>query len=442
MHQGLARRAAAHVRRIPILLLLPVVGFGVWVTVDPPYPNVTPIRSDGLFYYSWTDAILDGDFDFCQWMPKEIVAITSLDPHHPNRCLNYPPGLAVLRFPVMAPIALLSGHGNRRTLVVSNANEQADLWLGIATLVLAAWLMWATLRRLDVGTWTAQVTVLCLVFGTGLFDYATFDSSFTHDTSAALFAALIFTGVGAMRRGGSPNPWLVFGLALFIAWIRLPNILPLSILVAAWAIWKTRQLARAERLRSAARLALPAACGVACVLVIQLLYVHWASGVWTVNSYSRGETLVLGRLEEWNVLFSYNHGLFLWYPVLGLMLVVAIWQRKSRNWGWIALASVAALTVVYGSWRSWFLGGGMGQRGFIDIVPIISVAGGVGLSQIRVRGRVLALTLAAVLSWATVELMWGYWNFVLPEDNDKATQYWEQVVGAHALLNDSPAVPG
>ena len=322
------------VRRAPLLLLVVIVVAGSWVTIDPPYESFTPIRSDGLGYYSWTDALLDGNFDFCQWSQLQTVtALSGQSSARRTRCLNqYSPAMALLRLPVTGPVALISGHGSAERLVVSDASEQADQWLGVATLLAAAWLMWATLRRLKVGTWTAQLTVLCLVFGTGLFHYATFDSSFTHDTSAALFAALTFVGAGAMRDRRSPNAWLVAVLALFISWVRQPNILPLMILVAAWCAWRTAGLKGGARTRAALLEALPALAGVAGALLFQLLYVHWATDEWSFNSYGQNG-LSLSRLQEWNVLFSYNHGLFLWYPVLALMLVVALWHRASRNWG-------------------------------------------------------------------------------------------------------------
>ncbi len=123
------------------------------------------------------------------------------------------------------------------------------------------------------------------VFGTGLFHYATYDSSFTHESSAALFAAIIFVGVGAMRRRAPPNPWLVFGLALFIVWIREPDALPMLLLVAGWIFWKTRGLVGTERLRDAARLALPALGAIVFVVIFQLLYVRWATHTWSLDDY-------------------------------------------------------------------------------------------------------------------------------------------------------------
>ena len=171
------------------------------------------------------------------------------------------------------------------------------------------------------------------------------------------------------------------------------------------------------------------------VVIFQLLYVRWATHIWSLDDYGSA-TFKLSQGDELNVLFSYNHGLFLWYPVLVPMLAVALWQRKSRNWGWIALASVALVTIVYGSWNPWFLAGAMGARGFVDIVPIISVAGGLGLAQLRPNRRVLVFAPAVVLSWVTVEPTAGYWTGVLPFDNNTAAQFW---AAGRGLARDAAA---
>ncbi len=71
-------------------------------------------------------------------------------------------------------------------------------------------------------------------------------------------------------------------------------------------------------------------------------------------------------------------------------------------------------------------GWGDGRARLVDIVPIISVAGGLGLAQLRPNMRVLVFASAVVLSWVTVELMAGYWTGVLLFDNNTATQFWHR----------------
>jgi hypothetical protein len=132
--------------------LLPIAIAAVAVTVSPPYDNSPPIRSDGLGYYAWTQAIVEGNFNFCQWPSLVTVqALSAHNPRHPGRCQNkYPPGLALLRFPIMGPLAATQDASAQPDLPVSDAEERASLWLGAFALLTTSVLVLATLRKLAV----------------------------------------------------------------------------------------------------------------------------------------------------------------------------------------------------------------------------------------------------------------------------------------------------
>jgi hypothetical protein len=416
--------------------LIPIVGFVVWATVATPYDNSPPIRSDGLGYFAWTEAIIEGNFDFCQWPSLETVdAISVHDPIDPARCENkYTPGLALLRFPVEGPLAAMQSQGKGTDLIVGDAEEKASLWLGALALVITSLLVLATLRALGVYPLVANVVTLAGCFGTGLFHYATYDSSFTHVYSAALVAGLVFLAISARARGRPPNPVLLFLLALFIALVREPDIPVLLALLVAWLIWQVKPLPAPERLRAGALGALPILAALAAVAIFQLLYNRWSSGAWTLSSYGQ-EPFTIGAFHEPGVLLSYDRGLFVWYPVLGVMLGVALWRRPSRQWGIVGAVLVAVLTALYGSWHSWDLGGGFGHRGFVDVVPFLIVAGGVGLSTLGKFSRTVMIGAIAICALATVELMAGYWDGSIPIANTTMHQYWQHVTGADSLLN-------
>jgi len=379
--------------------LIPIVGFAVWATIATPYNNGPPIRSDGLGYFAWTEAIVEWNFDFCQWPSLETVdAISAHDPIDPTRCENkYPAGLALLRFPVLGPLAALQSQGSRRDLVVGNAEERASLWLGALALVIMSLLLLATLRRLGARPVIANAVVLAGCFGTGLFHYATYDSSFTHVYSAALVAGLLFLAVSAEDRGRPPNPILLFLLAFFIAFIREPDIPVVLALLVLWLIWHVGQLPAPQRLLAGVRAVLPVLVALAAVAIFQLLYNKWSSGAWTLSSYGQ-EQFTVGAFHEPDVLLSYQRGLFVWYPALAVMLGVALWRRPSRHWGIIAAVLVAVLTAIYGSWHSWDLGGGFGHRGFVDVVPCLIVAGGVGISTLGTYSRAVVIGTLVVCS--------------------------------------------
>jgi hypothetical protein len=389
-----------------------------------------------LGYFAWTEAIVEGNFNFCQWPSLSIVqALTVHDPIDPARCENkYTPGLALLRFPVEGPLAALQSQGNGKDLVVGDAEEKASLWLGAIALVITSLLILATLRRLGCPPLVANAVTLAGCFGTGLFHFATYDSSFSHVYSAALFAGLVFVAVSAKARGGPPNPCLLFLLAFFIALIREPDIPVLLALLVAWLIWQVWPLPASHRRKAAAQAAVPVVAAIAAVAIFQILYSRWATGSWTLSSYGQ-EQFTVGAFHERQVLFSYDRGLFDWYPVLAVMLGVALWRRPSRRWGIVATVLVAILTAIYGSWNPWDLGGGFGLRGFVDVVPFLVVAGGLGISTLGPRWRTVAIGALAICTLATVELMAGYWDGSIPFADTTAHQYWQHVSGADSLLN-------
>jgi hypothetical protein len=417
-----------------------VLGVCVWVTVDPPYDNTPPIRSDGLGYYAWTEALLRGNLDFCQWHTEldSVAAISAQNPQHPQRCENkYPPGLALLRLPVMGPVSLLTNNSPAADLYVSPAEERANQILSVLALLVTLACIHLTLTRLAVGACIADLAVLATCWGTGLFHYATYDSSFTHIDSAALFAGLLLLGVSCAQRGRAPHPAPLFGLIFFIALIRSPDIPVLLVLLCAWLIWRVRGSGVAPW-RSLRSVPVTTVAAIATAEAIQLIYTHWSSGRWTLSSYGP-EPFSLSQGKELEVLTSYDHGLLIWYPVVGVMLILALWRRQARGWGLVALVSVAVLTVIYGSWNPWYLGGAFGMRGFVDIVPVISVAGALGAASLSPRGRGVALLATTLCVLLTVELLAGYWGGTLPDgaarNRDSARVFWQQVVGDHSFFS-------
>ena len=305
-----------------------------------------------------------------------------------------------------------------------------SLWLGVVALLATMLLLYSTLRRLGVSRLLADGILVLTCFGTGLFHYATFDSSFTHIYSAALFAALTFVGVNASQDGRSPRRLVVFGLSLFIALIREPDIPSLLVLAGAFTLWRTRSAAPGKRLAVGAGLIGPVIAAIVIVGAFQLFYDHWSTGTWTLSSYGQA-AFSLGQLKEAAVLFSPNHGLFLWYPVVVVLLIAGLVPRRARTWGLVAMTMVASLTVIYGSWEGgWSLGGAFGLRGFVDIVPVIAFAGGLGLSSLPTRSRRSLLGIAAACTLVTLQLMIGYWKGELAYDHTTGQQYVHQVTAS------------
>jgi hypothetical protein len=232
---------------VPILLVQP------WRT----YLDQGPIRSDGLGYFAWTRAALDGELGFCRYPSVEQAAAvkiprpTATDPTR-IRCANkYPPGLAILQFPVMAA---LSSRPND-TVAVTGAQHDASLWLGGLALIGVCIAMTAVARRFGATGWGVQVAVLGFVFGAGLFSFATYSASFTHIHSALMVSLLVWAGVRTRQEGIHLGTMILVGLcAFFIVSMRNIDLAIIVVLVAAYVPWfyATSEGTAVDRLRRTA----------------------------------------------------------------------------------------------------------------------------------------------------------------------------------------------
>lgn len=415
-----------------VLLLYLVIG--TWVTVSPPYDNTPAIRSDGLGYHAWTRAILDGHISFCGY--DELLDVQAISPRQPSTggCANkYPPGLALLRFPVMAPFTAVN-HGALRSPAEDRANQICSLAAG--AVALGATLLAA--RRLGVGRGLASAGTLAMAFGTGLFHYATYDSSFTHVYSAALVALLMLFGVVHLARADGPVVPLprrrfAAGTFLFVATgflvgVRLPSLLVLAAMIGIAAVRLTKSPTR----RSWTRLAV---CSIgpamAVVVISQFAYNRLLLGRWTFSSYA-GEHFDVGQLKELPVLGGFRKGLVTWYPIVLVAFAATVATRWWKGMGTL-IAFTVPLVVLYGSWHSWNLAGGFGHRGFVEVAPIYGLVLACSLQRASAAVRAITLTAGAAATVMTLSLMSAYWGGRAGFGGTTRAQWVEFTVGRGSL---------
>jgi hypothetical protein len=443
-HRGrsgfLWRSATFAVRYIAVIVFLAVA---VKVTVDPPYRNSPAIRSDGLGYQVWTEALLQGNLSFC---PYKEVASFAISPQEPttHRCANkYPPGLAILRFPLMAPFTAIAKGGitSRASLTSPAQNDVDEAYSLLAGGVVVAAIVIGS-RRLGVKTWIANLSALAIGFGTGVFHYTTYDSSFTMIYSAALVALLMLFGISRfMVRAGRPTTRVstiadmlfLFLVAAFLVDIRLPSFLVLAVLVIAAGVllWSTGP----DQFRRWG-LTMSGSIGPALLLVVisQFVYNKYTLGRWTFNSY-QSEHFILTQWKEFPVLAGFKKGFLTWYPVAAVTFLAAAIAKQ-----WRALLLLVGLTIplviLYGSWHSWFLAGGFGHRGFVEIMPVFGVVLAYSIEKLRVAGRVLIISLTGVGTAMCLGLMVAYWQGAISYYSLTQTQWYRYALGTKSFGDD------
>jgi hypothetical protein len=406
--------------------LVIVVAAVAYVTAFQPYDNGPPIRSDGEGYHIWTRALLEGDLSFRKY--KTVPGIYLADPNRDVYQNKYPPGVALIRLPVMAFLV------DRRpgAPLISPAEHWANLVLSGLALAVVCFLCLRTAWLLSLPPWPTHVALLTLIFGTGLFHYGTYDACFSHIYSAMGTALLIWLGVRTVVHRRAYLPALATGVACFLfLLIRNTNVILLAALAAAYFHARRRQGVFAPR--SALRDLAVMGSGSAAAVAMQLGYNAFAHGALVFSSYG-SESFAWDRPMQFAVLLSYNRGLFTYYPIVALVLACA-WAVGRTRWAafWFSLAMFAYVTL-YGFWSGWDLGGGFGHRGFVELMPSGIVLFAAALSAQSQRQRIAISGCALVCTLATLQFMWAYWHGSLSYYGATYEVYWDLVCGRKSFL--------
>jgi hypothetical protein len=373
------------------------------------------------------------DLGFCKYWQQllPVQAIVRIDRMR-MVCMNrYPFGLALLRFPVMGLLVDTSSTSGQ----ISRSEHIASVILSSLALVAICVLAIATCRLLQASRFYSQLGVLAFVFGTGLFHYATFDGSFTHIYSALLVAVLVYLAVRAWKLE-RPLPMVTTALASFIlVAIRNTNLALVGLILTAYFL-RYRFVQRASWRRFGAlvlREGAPVAIGSATALGLQVAYNSWASGNLTFSSYGWAK-FDFAKPMQVSIIASYERGLFTYYPVLGLALLIGLVVRRTRiGTAWFSLMLVCYV-VIYGFWTIWYLGQGMGHRGFVELMPLGIPIFAVAATELSVRLRRMVV-LATILCIAiTVQITIGYWRNRFPREHARGADYWSQTVGEHSVI--------
>jgi hypothetical protein len=394
----------------------------------------TPIRSDGFSYYVYLPSWFifhDGTLaavarDCCGGEFPAYTAIIRWP--GTRRWVNaHPIGVAVMQTPFFAVAHGLTKWTNLSpdgfTLYYQHAAGLSGLVWAVAGLVL--------LRRLLLRHFSDRITAATLItilFGTNLYHYATFDSSYSHTYSFFLFAAFLYLTELWHRTHDMTRAVLLGITAGLIVLTRHTNVLFLVCLPVFGVIGTTSLAVRMRELRENWRLLAVMVSVAAAVVAPQLMIYYRATGRPIVSSYgSLGFNFDAPNV--FGVLFSVQKGLFFWSPVLLLALLGLAYLCRSRHPARAFVAGPVLFLIVntylIASWWDWQFGGSFGHRGFTDALPVfaIGLAGFYTWSARRTLATVAAAATAGCAVTLSVFQMFQYWNRVLPFSDTTWDQY-------------------
>lgn len=390
-----------------------------------------PIRSDGFSYYVYLPAWLifhDPSLravsrDCCGGEFPQYTAIIRWP--RTRRWVNaHPIGVAILQAPFFIAAHLLTRWTNLSPDGFSFYYQHGAGLSGLFWMVAGLAVLRLLLRR----QFTESVTAAALgalLFGTNLFHYGTYDSSYSHVYSFFLLSTFMLL-TERWHRSPTRKFSLLLGIvAGLIVLTRHTNaillvVFPLYVIGAA----PTMSLGL-RRLREQWR-EVASVCAAAAVLIApQLAMYYQATGQVLVNSYgSLGFNFLEPRI--YGVLFSVQKGLFFWSPLLLLGVAGLVTsQGMTRVFALPAVVILAVNTYLIASWWDWQFGASYGHRGFVDSLPLFALGVATIFERVASAPRmrlVLATIVSAAVSLSAFQML-QYWNGVMPMSDTTWQQY-------------------
>ncbi len=350
--------------------------------------------ADGREYFAQVRSlVIDGDLDFA----NENQLFRSAQPQ------TFPFGSAVLWVPFFVAAHLWLGVLNLAGASFARngfANPyQMAVGLGTLTYGFAGLVLAYRIARDYFSGRIAAIATIFVTAGSFLVWYLTIESSYSHGTS--LFGTTLFLFVWCRTRTRrSTRQWLWLGLAGgLMTMVRWQNavflVFPLvDGLERAW------DAARSDaRRRAWAASGQDAAVFVAAFLVTvspQLLFWKVVNGGWlALPAGQTGQQWWTDSLAV-DVLFSSNHGLFSWHPVIYIaVLGIPLFLARDLRFGSLLTFVFVAQIYINGAVAMWWGGHGFGARRFASCAVLFILALAALLSW--AQRRPLAVAIAALL---------------------------------------------
>ena len=386
------------------------------------------IDADGKGYYAYLPALFihdDLSFGFVEayeekyYEPSHYVHFTHkagegvVNKYFIGTSVLMSPFFALAHWAAQANGAPADGYSWPYQMSVSLA---ALFWL-----FFGAWLWMRFLAARGCSAVVQSLSLVALLFGTGLFYYGLDKPSASHVYSASMVCAALFLTQRVFDNKGVKPLVLLGAVVGLIALIRPTNLLVVMALpfVASDVDTLRRHLPHKANLLDwgLAVLAFGAVCAMQPIM-------YWVqTGFPWVWSYGE-EGFDFAQPEIFNVLWSYRKGLFVYTPMALLGLAGVLWRFRSNAFQAGVVSAFFVLTTwVISSWWCWYYGGSFGMRPYLEYMPILLM----GVGWLWEHGRrglkwVLALVVT-VLVYVNVVQSYQFHQNIMPWDGMTKESY-------------------
>lgn len=394
----------AYLKRAPsvaVIVLLIVSTFVVNLNLSKWSKN-NVIEWDVVSYYSYLPATFikkDLSLQFFDADKDNYISkhqFTPLTAPNGGHVIKTTMGMSVMYLPFFATAHLFANAFGYETDGFSAPYQCMLQFSGLVYLVIGL----IFLRRILLLYFSEKVTaitLLCVVFGSNLFYYASVHGAMSHAHSFCLASIYIWYSIQWLERPTFRTSLvigLVFGLLVLIRPVNLLFVVFLLFFkVGSPEVFKQRLI---FFWKNKGLVIVMKALVILCVLP-QLLYWKWITGHYFFNSYI-GERFYWMHPHLLEGLFGFRKGWLLYSPIMICSVIgMVMLFRYRREFAWPVLILFCIYIYVIFSWWCWWYGGAYGLRAMIDIYPFLSIPFAVFVNRITTNRIIISVLIVLVL---------------------------------------------
>lgn len=331
------------------------------------YNYHSELFADKAGYNVYLPSLFIYDFDATKF-PKQTDIKTgsgfTLDSASGKVITKYPYGVALLESPFW-----LIAHALSETKDGYSSYYQKSIdFAGSFYLTLGLLFLCITINRYRSMSISIMLSAL-IALSTGIFYYGIFETGMSHIYSFCCFAIILYLSLNQEK---TTTHFLLLGAAsaLYVVIRPLNSLFLIPILLFILMSEKISlrdALIKLLTLKTTLYLLLI----VSVIIAPQLLYYHYAFGSFIADSYQNEPFFFPSLTRITELLFSPHNGLFIYYPILLMMLLYIIFHKNKYNK--LSLFLMVSYVLIYASWWSLSLGCSFGHRAINDIALVFFI---------------------------------------------------------------------
>lgn len=390
--------------------------------------NEEKITADGVGYYDYLPSIfIHNDIDRKSKFNnpedyqriKMIGAYVDFDGHLVNK---YPVGSAILQSPFFLCTLMITDEKNLSGYedAFQNSIVNAAMFYIFLTLLIFKLMLKSNCKR-----WLIHTLQILLVLATSLTHYSSDGAAYSHVYS--LFVITLFLFLVQLYHKKKKGIYLI-GICMLLGVVTI--IRPTNILVVLFIPFMTNGTQRIKEslwsIKNNIRYLIYGLGAFVSLIFLQMYLWYLQTGSWIVYSYGE-EGFNFSSPELFNVLFSYDKGLFVYTPVLGFTLLALIYLFVKKQFytliTWVL--PMFAVSYVISSWWCWNYGSSFGMRPYIEYYVIFFLLFAYVMDKLKLYVSLIFVVAASVFIPVNVIQTYQYRKYILLWEGMDKEKYWK-----------------